>query len=363
MNKMKKTLLLLAAAACLCACGPDREHVLKVYNWSDYMDVTAIDEFEQWYEEQTGEPVKVILQTFDVNETMLSKIEKGQEDFDVVCPSDYIIERMLKRDLLLPIDRDFGSTPDYITQNESPFVRACFDKFEGGGKNANDYAVGYMWGTVGILYNTKMVDEEVDSWDILWNEKYKGQIWQYDSIRDALAISLLRLGYDMNSKNPDEIAQAKDELIKQIPLLKGCGTDNIRSSMMNNKAALAVIYAGDAILCMEENEDLAYVIPKEGSNVWFDNVVIPKTAKNVEAAHAFINFLNDANLAARNTEFIYYSTPNEAAMNLLDEYFTENEVFNPSDETLARCSVYHDLGSFIETYNAAWSEFKSAMGN
>ena len=122
-RKMKRTLLLLAAAACLCACGPDRENVLKVYNWSDYMDVTAIDEFEQWYEEQTGEPVKVILQTFDVNETMLSKIEKGQEDFDVVCPSDYIIERMLKRDLLLPIDRNFGDTPDYISQNQSPFVK------------------------------------------------------------------------------------------------------------------------------------------------------------------------------------------------------------------------------------------------
>ena len=126
---MKRFLLTLAAAALLCACGPDREHTLKVYNWSDYLDVAVIEEFEQWYEEQTGEPVKVILQTFDVNETMLSKIEKGQEDFDVVCPSDYIIERMLQKDLLLPIDRNFGSTPDYISQYLSPFIRDCFDKF------------------------------------------------------------------------------------------------------------------------------------------------------------------------------------------------------------------------------------------
>ena len=132
--------------------------------------------------------------------------------------------------------------------------------------------------------------------------------------------------------------------------------------MINNKAALAVIYAGDAILCMEENEDLAYVIPKEGSNVWFDNVVIPKTAKNVEAALAFINFLNDANLAARNTEFIYYSTPNQGAMDRMDEELANNETFNPTDETLARCGVYHDLGTAIELYNSAWEEFKTAMG-
>ncbi len=219
-----------------------------------------------------------------------------------------------------------------------------------------------MWGTVGILYNTKMVDEEVDSWDILWNEKYAGKIWQYDSVRDALAVSLLRLGYDMNSTNPNEVNQAKEELIKQIPLLKGLGTDNIRSSMINNKAALAVIYAGDAILCMEENPDLAYVIPQEGSNVWFDNVVIPKTAKNVEAALAFINFLNDANLAARNTEFIYYSTPNQGAMERIDEELVQNKTFNPTDETLSRCGVYHDLGATIELYNSAWEEFKTAMG-
>ena len=322
---------------------------LNILNWGEYIDPELITIFEN----ETG--VKVNYVEMTSNEEMLIKLRSADNPYDMCFPSDYIIEKLIADDLLQPLD--MSKIPN--AKNISQRMYDVTNTFDPG----NKYSLPYMWGTVGILYNTKMVDEEVDSWDILWNEKYKGQIWQYDSIRDALAISLLRLGYDMNSKNPDEIAQAKDELIKQIPLLKGCGTDNIRSSMMNNKAALAVIYAGDAILCMEENEDLAYVIPKEGSNVWFDNVVIPKTAKNVEAAHAFINFLNDANLAARNTEFIYYSTPNEAAMNLLDESFTENEVFNPSDETLARCSVYHDLGSFIETYNAAWSEFKSAMGN
>ena len=144
---MKRILISLAAVALLAGCSEDRSQILKVYNWSDYIDEAVIPEFEEWYEAQTGEKVKVIYQTFDINETMLSKIEKGHEDYDVVCPSDYIIERMLQNDLLLPLNRDFGSTPNYIDENLSPYIRACFDKMDGKGKNANDYSVGYMWGT------------------------------------------------------------------------------------------------------------------------------------------------------------------------------------------------------------------------
>ena len=322
---------------------------LNILNWGEYIDPTLIEIFE----EETG--VKVNYVEMTSNEEMLIKLRSADNPYDMCFPSDYIIEKLIADDLLQPLD--MSKIPN--AKNIQARMYDVTNTFDPG----NVYSLPYMWGTVGILYNTTMVDETVDSWDILWNEKYAGQIWQYDSIRDAMMVSLMRLGYDMNTTDPDEIEAAKQELIKQIPLLKGCGTDNIRTSMMNGKAALAVIYAGDAILSMEENEDLDYVVPKEGSNVWLDNVVIPKTAKNVEAAHAFINFLNDANLAARNTEFIYYSTPNQGAMDLLDPYFTESEVFNPSDETLARCSVYHDLGSAIELYNSAWSEFKSAMGN
>ena len=359
-------MLLVASVACTCTAKPEEEEeadysfadgdqyeqiggTLNILNWGEYIDPELITIFE----EETG--VKVNYVEMTSNEEMLIKLRGADNPYDLCFPSDYTIEKLLNDDLLQPLDMTKIPNAKNIQQRMFD-VTNTFDP-------GNKYSLPYMWGTLGILYNTKMVDEEVDSWDILWNEKYTGQIWQYYSIRDAFAVSLCRLGYDMNSTNPDEIAQAKDELIKQIPLLKGLGTDNIRASMINGKAALAVIYSGDAILCMEENEDLAYVIPKEGSNVWFDNVVIPKTAKNVEAAHAFINFLNDANLAARNTEFIYYSTPNEGAMNLLDESFTENEAFNPPDEMLANCSVYHDLGSFIEVYNDAWAEFNSAMGN
>ena len=321
---------------------------LNVLNWGEYIDPELISLFEK----ETG--VKVNYTEMTSNEEMLIKLRSADNPYDMCFPSDYIIEKLIKDDLLLPLD--MSKIPN--SKNIAARMFEVTDTFDPG----NKYSLPYMWGTVGILYNTKMVEGEVDSWDILWNETYKDQIWQYDSVRDAMAVSLLRLGYSLNSTDPDEIAKAKDELIRQIPLLKGLGTDNIRSSMINGKAALAVIYAGDAILCIEENEDLAYVVPKEGSNVWFDNVVIPKTAKNVEAALAFINFLNDANLAARNAEFIYYSTPNQAALERMDAELVENETFNPTDETLARCTGYRDLGTAIELYNSAWEEFKTAMG-
>ena len=166
--------MMLALAAL--GCTEDREHILKVYNGADYIDEELLDEFEVWYQEQTGEPVKIIYQTFDINETMLSKIELGHEDYDVVCPSDYIIERMLMNDLLLPIDRDFGQTPDY-TVNVSPYIVEKFNQIEGHGKNANDYSVGYMWGTVGLIYNTRHVNaEETDTWDVLLNPDYSGKL-------------------------------------------------------------------------------------------------------------------------------------------------------------------------------------------
>jgi len=156
---MKKILCIALAALMLAGCSEDREHILKVYNWADYIDEELLDEFEVWYEEQTGEPVEIIYQTFDINETMLSKIELGHEDYDVVCPSDYIIERMLANDLLLPLERNFGDTPDYIG-NVAPYIGGKLNEIQGHGKNANDYCVGYMWGTVGLIYNPKYVDDK-----------------------------------------------------------------------------------------------------------------------------------------------------------------------------------------------------------
>lgn len=321
---------------------------LHILNWGEYIDPDLIDLFE----EETG--VKVHYSEMTSNEDMLVKLRSSDCIYDMCFPSDYIIEQLIRQDMLMELD--MSKIPN--SKNISSRMLEFTDSFDPG----NKYSLPYMWGTVGILYNTKMVGE-VTSWDALWNEEYKGMIWQYDSVRDALAVSLLRLGYDINTRNEAEVMEAKDELIKQIPLLEGIGTDNIRPYMINGKAALAVVYSGDALACMDQNPDLAYVVPEEGSNVWFDNVVIPKSAKNIEAALAFINFLNDANLAARNTEYIYYSTPNSAALELMDQELAEDETFNPSEEVLARCTVFHDLGDFVEVFNRAWSEFKSKMGN
>ena len=204
LNKMKKILYIVAAVLLMAGCSEDREHILKVYNWADYIDEELIDEFETWYEEQTGEPVEIIYQTFDINETMLSKIELGHEDYDVVCPSDYIIERMLANDLLLPLERDFGETPDYIG-NVAPYIVEKFNQIEGNGKNANDYSVGYMWGTVGLTYNPKYIpDEEVKSWDVLRNPAYSGKVLMKDAFRDvytSLLVALNKEAIDTGEKS------------------------------------------------------------------------------------------------------------------------------------------------------------------
>ena len=319
---------------------------LNILNWGEYIDPELIELFEK----ETGVTVNYVEMTS--NEEMLIKLRSSDCVYDMCFPSEYIIEQLIATNMLLPLDMEKIPNAKNIAEDKL----AITDTFDPG----NTYSLPYMWGTVGILYNTTIVEEPVTSWKILWDEKYAGQIWMYDSVRDSIGITLKMLGYDLNTRSADEVAEARDMLIAQKPLRKGFGTDNMRSSMVNGKAAMAVIYSGDAFCCIDENPDLAYAVPDEGSNVWFDNVVIPKTAKNVEAAHAFINFLNDASIAARNTEYIFYSTPNAGAMALLDDYFTDNETYNPPADVLARCTVFHDLGVFIEVFNDAWTKVKGA---
>ena len=258
MKRFLVSALCLIAAATFAANGADREHQLKVYNWADYIDEDLIDEFEQWYEEQTGEPVEVIYQLFDINEVMLSKIEKGHEDFDVVCPSEYIIERMLRADLLLPIDRDFGSTPDY-TVNVAPFMNDFLSQVDGNGKDANDYAVPYMWGTVGITYNSDHVTpEEVSTWDVLKDPKFEGKVLMKEAFRDVYTtfnIALNReridrgettveeLSYDVS---PESIARVEAYLNEMKPNIAGWEADFGKEMMTKEKAWLNLTWSGDA---------------------------------------------------------------------------------------------------------------------
>ena len=343
---MKKSIILLAAAALLSACGPDRGEILKVYNWSDYIDETVIEEFEEWYEEQTGEPVKVIYQTFDVNETMLSKIEKGHEDYDVVCPSDYIIERMLASDLLQPIDRDFGQTPNYIDDNLAPYIRSCFDKMIGGGKNANDYAVGYMWGTTGLLYNAKYVtDEEASSWDILRNPKFADKIFIKDSARDVFSQIIFLLRQDdlregkvtadeLMLDSSDSSMAAVEQFMKQVkPLVAGWEADFGKDQMTQERGWISLNWSGDGVWAIEEaaemGVDLRYSLPKEGFTVWFDGWVIPKYAQNTKAAKYWINFMSRPDIVIRNVDVTGYVSVSGAPE--VKEYFSDEEKYAPLD--------------------------------
>ena len=396
---MKRILLTLAAAALLCACGTDREHTLKVYNWSDYLDVAVIDEFEQWYEEQTGEPVKVILQTFDVNETMLSKIEKGQEDFDVVCPSDYIIERMLQRDLLLPIDRNYGSTPDYISQNLSPFVRECFDKFDGGGKNANDYAVGYMWGTVGIIYNPKYVTaEEASTWDIFRNPKFAGKLFMKEDARDVFSQIAIFLHHDelergeitldelLRDSSDEAIAEVEAYLKEVKPLVAGWEADFGKDQMVLERGWVSLNWSGDGVWTRDQAEPLGVPIefsfPKEGFTLFFDGWVIPKYAKNPKAASYWINFMNRPDVVIRNSIETGYVSCNAAPEVL--EAFTDDSyepidlsyffgpdytavrtdpVLYPDRSDIERAGIQHDWGDRSQALIAMWSRVKGDEAN
>ena len=396
---MKKFFAILAAALMLCACSEDRSHILKVYNWADYIDEALLGEFEQWYEEQTGEPVKIIYQTFDINETMLSKIELGHEDYDVVCPSDYIIERMLSSDLLLPMDKNFGDTPDY-TVNVAPFITSCFDMIEGHGKNANDYSVAYMWGTTGIIYNPKYVtDEEASSWEVLRNPKFAGKILMKDAFRDVYTSMLIAINKDKIASGEKDINtisyDSSDESIAAVEAylnsfkdaVAGWEADFGKEQMTKERAWINLSWSGDAQWAIEEaaemGVELRYAVPKEGSTMWFDGWVIPKYAKNVKAASYFINYMCKPENAVRNMEVIGYVSANGGqeileAMSDPEQYspidasylFGEgaesvclNPIMYPDAAVIERCGMLHDNGDRTANLLEMWSRVKGDSAN
>jgi spermidine/putrescine-binding protein len=316
---------------------------LYVLNWGDYIDEDVLEEFKAAHPE-----IEMNYETTTSNEEMLIQVQNDSSIYDVCVPSDYTISKMVKMDLLQPLD--FSRIPNF--ENIDPvFLGKEFDP-------ENRYSVPYLWGTLGIVYNRGMVSKPVDSWEILWDPDYSKQIIMYDSIRDSMAVALKKLGYSMNSTDPEEIALAEAELIRQKPLVLAYLVDDIRDRMISGSAALGVMYAGDAITCVEENPDLEYVIPKEGSNIWFDNIVVLKRSPNAEAAHIFINYLCEAEAARRNSEYIGYSTPNKAALEQMDDEWKDNPIFNPPEDIIDRCEAYVDLGDAMTLYNDAWLRIK-----
>jgi len=371
-----------------------RERVLKIYNWADYIDDSVLEDFKTYYKEETGQDIRIVYQTFDINEVMLTKIEKGHEDFDVVCPSEYIIERMLKKDLLLPIDTVFGDTPNYLHQ-VSLFIREQIDKLSQPGRRASDYAVCYMWGTAGILYNTAFVPEEdAESWHCLWDPKYAGKILMKESYRDAYGTAVIYAHAKeleegtvavedlMNDYSPRAMQLAEDYLKAMKPNIAGWEADFGKEMMTKNKAWINMTWSGDAVWAIEEAEavgvELDYVVPREGSNIWYDGWVIPKYARNTKAASYFINFMCRSDIALRNMDEIGYvsavATPEvlEEKIDTTLAYYSDLSYFfgpgadsvqvdriqYPERTVVERCAMIRDFGDQTEAILEIWSRVK-----
>ena len=398
---MKRILKLAAAFAAVLVSllnlsAKDRNEILKVYNWSDYIAEGVIEEFEQWYFEQTGEKIEVIYQVFDVNEAMLSKIEKGHEDYDVVCPSDYIIERMLNNGLLIPLDfAALGNTPDYIRDTKSPYIEKMFRQINPG-IDANDYSVAYMWGTTGILYNTAFVSrEEASTWDIIRNPKFAGKVLIKDAPRDVYGPVLIYLKQnelksgkltlqDLMSDSSDESIAAVEHYLMQVkPGVMGWEADLGKEQMTKNLAYVSLNWSGDAVWAMEEaasvGVSLDYIVPEEGSTVWFDGWVIPKYSKNVKAATFFINFMCRPDIAIRNMEetgYIASSGAYEVLESQIDDSFPAvdlsyffgeeadsvhvNPILYPDRSVIERCALEHDWGERTEALLSMWQNVKGS---
>lgn len=324
-------------------CG-NKQESLNVYNWGDYIDESVNAEFTK----ETG--IKVNYKTFATNEDMYVDIEAGGSAYDVAFPSDYMIEKMIANDLVEEID--FNNIPNANNVDER-FKGMHYDQ-------DGEYSIPYMWGTVGIIYNTKTVTETVESWDVLWDDKYEKQILMMDSQRDSIMVALKKLGHDMNTRDEGELEAAKQELINQKPLVLAYVGDEGKDKIINEEAAMMVAWSGDAVYMMRENEDLRYAIPKEGSNYWVDGMVIPKGAKNKVAAQKYIDFLCRADISAMNAEYIGYSTPITAARELLPAEEANSEVAYPAESVTDELEVFTDPSDIVKLYDRIWTEVKAA---
>ncbi|KXG78639.1 ABC transporter substrate-binding protein [Thermotalea metallivorans] len=338
-------LLLLSLAAC--GKGETNEqgyyNRLNVYNWGDYIDPQVLEDFEKEY------GIKINYENYANNEEMLAKIQAGGTDYDVIFPSEYMVEAMIKQGLLQKLDMNHLPNFKYIGDQ---FKNLPYDP-------GNQYSVPYFWGTMGIIYNTKKVQEPVDSWEALWDERYKGDILMLDSARDTIGIALKKLGYSLNTRNIEELEKAKEELIRQKPLVKAYEVDAYKDMMIAGEAAMALTWSGDAMLLTEENPDLAYVIPKEGTNLWFDAIAIPITSKHKREAELFINYMMRPEVAAKCAAYVKYATPNEAAKELLPKEVIENELSYPKGNIMEKGEVFVDLGEFTTEYDRVWTELKA----
>lgn len=321
-------------------------NTIYFYNWGDYIDPELLSQFE----EETG--YKVVYETFDSNEAMMAKIEQGSTSYDITVPSEYTVEMMRDKGLLIPLDH---SKIKGLENIDKRFLDQEFDP-------GNKYSIPYFWGTLGILYNTKVyTEEDVSDWRNLWDKKFNNEILIYDGARETLGIGLLANGYSLNTTDEKILRKVRDDLKGFMNNVKGILADEIKMYLAQEEANIGITFSGDAVLAMEDNENLAYHIPESGANIWFDTIVIPKTAKNIEGAYALMNFLLRPEIAAKNAEYIYYSSPNKAAKEFMDKEMLEDEILYPSDEVINHLEVFRDLGQDMTIlYNDLFLELKLA---
>lgn len=324
----------------------EKEKVLNIFNWGDYIDPSLVKKFER----QSG--YRVTIQTFDSNESMIEKIRQGGTTYDLTMPSEYMVEKMRKMNLLKPIDHRKIKN---LNQIDPLFLNQSFDP-------KNRYSLPYFWGTLGIIYNDKFIKPNtIKHWKDLWSSKYKNAILLIDSVRDVFAISLISQNQSINTTNLNILHQAEEKLVKLTPNIKAIVADEIKMYMEQEESYLAVDWSGEAAEMISVNPHLHYFVPEEGSNLWIDSFVIPRTAKHFDAIYKFLNFMSEPENAAQNAKYVGYSTPNRGAKKILPKKIVQQRAFYPSDQTMNHLATYRDLGAkVVEEYNDLYLEFKMA---
>lgn len=350
MTRIKKfvslAIAVMVSTALFAGCGSEAKKVtINVFNWGEYIDEEILRNFT----EETG--INVNYETYATNEEMYEKVKSGTTSYDLIAPSDYMLERMIKEDLVQEID--YSKLPNYKNIDDR-YKNLAYDP-------ENKYSVPYMWGTIGIIYDKTNIKDNIDSWNALWDSKYKNDIFMSDDMRNSIGISLKRLGYSLNSTKEEELKKATEELIKQRNDLNAIYIgDQVKDTLRSGEKNIAVIYSGDASVLKEEEPDrFEYIIPKEGTNLWFDVWAIPKTAKHKEETEKFLNYLLDAEVNKKNVDYIGYATPNKATYELLDEEVKNDKSAYPDQEVLDKSEVYVDLGEARKLYSDAWLEITS----
>ncbi len=322
---------------------------INVYNWGEYISDGTDDTLDvnALFEQETG--IKVNYTTFDSNENMYNKLKSGGANYDIVIPSDYMIARLIEEKLVQKID--FSNIPNYKNIMDK-YKNLYFDP-------DNEYSVPYNVGMVGIIYNTKVVDGEPDSWGLMWNEKYSGQIMNFNNPRDAFATAEWYGGIDINTTDESEWNKAFELLKQQKPLVQAYVMDEVYNKMESGEAAICAYYAGDFLTMYENNSDLAFYYPKEGTNVFVDSICIPSNAQNKEAAELYINFLLREDVALANAEFLYYATPNSAVLNNPDYSLSDNQILYPTKENTPKTEYFHNLDSYTQLMmTSLWDNLK-----